>query len=136
VKHGESSNRVSVNEAQQANENSTTCRLGENAGHHTCTLDVTEFKDTFGNKISQEKGSAKDVLGFIESNWIKGHVDGRLGVREYGDGPDVTMSRSTKRLRMKTTSLAASIAPKSSASALDKGTDLCILENQWTGQPW
>jgi hypothetical protein len=23
------------------------------------------------------------VLGFLESNWIKGHVDGRLGVREY-----------------------------------------------------
>ena len=43
--------------------------------------------------------------------------------------------RSISSSRMKITSLAASMAPKNSASALESVTDRCILENQWKRHP-
>ena len=44
-------------------------------------------------------------------------------------------ANSTNNSRKNSVSLAASIAPKNSASALDKVTERCIFENQWKMQP-
>ncbi len=52
------------------------------------------------------------------------------------DGPGREKPRLKSISRKKIISLQASVAPKNSASARERATDRCILENQRARQPW
>eukprot|EP00962_Isochrysis_galbana_P034070 scaffold11478_cov103-Isochrysis_galbana.AAC.1 len=123
MKHRSAINRVRINEMQQSYEDRASSGLGENVGQHVCTLNMAKHDKTLGNKIAKESSSSKNVLG------SKDILTADLESEKTWDGPRGTMPRSTKRSRMKTTSLAASIAPKNSASALDKE------HSQWQWEP-
>ena len=38
------------------------------------------------DEISEEVGGTENVLGFLESHWVEGHVDSRLRIRPDNGG--------------------------------------------------
>ena len=111
--------------------------LGEKVSRILRACDPDNSVELAVAEVTKEMGSTKNVLGLLEGNGIEGHADGgfAVAVDDAGavDGKSKVVSISSSR--MKITSLAASMAPKNSASALDSVTDRCILENQWKRHP-
>src|SRR6056297_244219 len=81
MKHSDTIDRVGIDEVQQANKDGTSSRLGEDVGHHISTFDMAEDENTFGDEIAQKRASTHNVLSLLESNRVKRHIDGGLGVR-------------------------------------------------------
>src|SRR6056297_2791011 len=79
MKHSDTIDRVGIDEVQEANKDGTSSRLGEDVGHHISTFNMAEDENTFGDEIAQKGASTHNVLSFLESNRIKGHIDGGLG---------------------------------------------------------
>ena len=56
--------------------------LGENIRNHVVSGKVTSEDLKASNSITKELGGAQDVLGLLEGNGVKGHVNGGLGVTQ------------------------------------------------------
>jgi len=119
----------------QASEDGPRDSLREQVGDHHDAGEVFDGDDTTADEIAKELGGAQDVLGLLEGDGVEGHADGGLAVAVDDAGAVDGKSKSNSSSRMKITSLAASMAPKNSASALESVTDRCILENQWKRHP-
>ena len=121
----------------QASQDGPRGSLREQVGEHHDAGEVFDGDDTTVDEIAKKLGGAQDVLGLLEGNGIEGHADGGLAVAVDDAGAVDGKSKVDQydSSRMKITSLAASMAPKNSASALDSVTDRCILENQWKRHP-
>mgnify|MGYP005658508667 CR=1 FL=1 len=120
----------------QASEDGPRGSLREQVGEHHDAGEVFDRDNATVDEIAKELGGAQDVLGLLEGNWVEGHADGGFAVSQLMMlAPSMENPRSISSSRMKITSLAASMAPKNSASALDSVTDRCILENQWKRHP-
>ena len=105
--------------------------LGEDVGEHHSAGEVLDRDDLACDKVTEELGGAQDVLGLLEGDGVECHADGGLGVAlDDAGGVAMMKPRSISSSRMKITSLAASMVPKNSASALESVTERCILENQ------
>jgi len=110
--------------------------LREQVGDHHDAGEVFDGDDTTADEIAKELGGTQDMLGLLEGDGVEGHADGGLvAVDVMTLAPSMENPRSISSSRMKITSLAASMAPKNSASALESVTDRCILENQWKRHP-
>jgi len=97
---------------------------------------VFDGDDATVDEIAKKLGGAQDVFGLFEGNGIEGAMPtADLLSQLMTLAPSMENPRSISSSRMKITSLAASMAPKNSASALDSMTDRCILENQWKRHP-
>ena len=116
----------------QASKDGPRGSLREQVGEHHDAGEVFDRDNATVDEIAKELGGAQDVLGLLEGNGIEGHRPTTdLLSQLMMLAPSMENPRSISSSRMKITSLAASMAPKNSASALDSVTDRCILENQW-----
>ena len=120
----------------QASEDGPRGSLREQVGDHHDAGEVFDGDDTTADEIAKELGGTQDVLGFLEGDGVEGHADGADLLSQLMTlALSMENPRSISSSRMKITSLAASMAPKNSASALESVTDRCILENQWKRHP-
>ena len=111
----------------QASKDGPRGSLCEQVGEHHDAGEVFDRDNATVDEIAKELGGAQDVFGLLEAIGSNAMPTADLLSHLMMLAPSIENPRSISSSRMKITSLAASMAPKNSASALDSVTDRCIL---------